>query len=392
MLAGVGEFFDTLLVTRTSPPERVWWAPTASRQRRDLPPHGAGESVALPVTIAAHPSAGELVVLVEVLDGALGELDPAELGRRVIAVAQRLIEGWDRPLREVSILLDEEDVTGSVLPPVRESARRSRCERGTDQEGITARIAAVASGQPDAPALSWDGGQFSYLELTQAAGQLAALLTEQGNSGRRPVAIQLPRGPRFTWWPCWRCSRPAGMIVPLDPTMPADRIADIRADRGSDGRRRRDRVPGGGSERGCGRRIPARSDRARAGRPRGVHLGHHRSPQGRRGYAPGSAGYSDDHIRARTGPAAERLGRRLRVAHAWSFTFDAAWQPLIALFEGHVAYRGRRRTARCRGAGRDDPASRDDMIDTTPSMFAQLHHAGLLTEVPLTSSRWAAKR
>ena len=40
-----------------------------------------------PVTIAAHLSAGELVVLVEVLDGALGDLDPAELGERVVAVA-----------------------------------------------------------------------------------------------------------------------------------------------------------------------------------------------------------------------------------------------------------------------------------------------------------------
>ena len=83
-------------------------------------------------------------------------------------------------------------------------------------------------------------------------------------------------------------------------------------------------------------------------------------------------------------PAAARLSRPLRVAHAWSFTFDAAWQPLVALLDGHSVHIV------------DDDVQRDaealvetiarygiDMIDTTPSMFAQLHAVGLLTTVPL---------
>ncbi len=43
-----------------------------------------------PVTVAAHRSTGELTLLVEVLDGALG-VAPESLGRRVLAVLQRLV-------------------------------------------------------------------------------------------------------------------------------------------------------------------------------------------------------------------------------------------------------------------------------------------------------------
>lgn len=49
-----------------------------------------------PVTVAAHRSTGELTLLVEVLDGALGTMAPESLGRRVLAVLQRLVSRWDR--------------------------------------------------------------------------------------------------------------------------------------------------------------------------------------------------------------------------------------------------------------------------------------------------------
>ncbi len=384
-LAGVGELFDTLLVYENFPAGAVVGADGFHANGATFRPTALESLSHFPVTIAAHLSAGELVVLVEVLDGALGELDPAELGRRVIAVAQRLIEGWDRPLREVSILLDEEDVIGSVRHPVRESARRSRRERGTDREGIADRIAAVAAEWPDAPAVSWDGGRFTYSELTAAAGRLAALLTERGIRAEDPVAIQLPRGPRYVV-AMLAVLAAGGMIVPLDPTMPADRIADILAQTGDPMVVDDAIVSQAEAAKGAageafrpvtvapGRAAYAVFTSGTTGRPKGV-VGTHRAV----------LAYGDDHIRHVLAPAAGRLGRRLRVAHAWSFTFDAAWQPLIALFDGHCVHIV------------GDDAQRDaealvgiirragiDMIDTTPSMFAQLHHAGLLTEVPLT--------
>ena len=94
--------------------------------------------------------------------------------------------------------------------------------------------------------------------------------------------------------------------------------------------------------------------------------------------------YGDDHIRRVLRPAAARLGRPLRIAHAWSFTFDAAWQPLVALLDGHAIH------IVGDDIQRDAEALVDaierhhiDMIDTTPSMFGQLEAFGLLSRVPL---------
>ncbi len=109
------------------------------------------------------------------------------------------------------------------------------------------------------------------------------------------------------------------------------------------------------------------------GRPKGV-VGTHQA----------LLAYAEDHARNILRPAAARLSHPLRIAHAWSFTFDAAWQPLAALLDGHAVHIV------------DDDTQRDaealvatigrygiDMIDTTPSMFAQLHAVGLLATVPL---------
>ena len=94
--------------------------------------------------------------------------------------------------------------------------------------------------------------------------------------------------------------------------------------------------------------------------------------------------YADDHLDHVLRPAAARLGRSLRIAHAWSFAFDAAWQPLVALLDGHVVHVVDEHTQTDAEALVAAIAAHGvDMIDTTPSMFAQLRSAGLLTRVPL---------
>ncbi len=36
--------------------------------------------------------------------------------------------------------------------------------------------------------------------------------------------------------------------------------------------------------------------------------------------------------------ASARLGRPLRIAHAWSLSFDASWQPMVGLLDGHALH------------------------------------------------------
>ena len=77
--------------------------------------------------------------------------------------------------------------------------------------------------------------------------------------------------------------------------------------------------------------------------------------------------------------ASARLGRPLRIAHAWSLSFDASWQPMIGLLDGHAlhlfdAEEMRDADRLVQGMARQQI----DMIDTTPSMLVQLRAAGLL--------------
>ncbi|MGE4428909.1 MAG: amino acid adenylation domain-containing protein, partial [Solirubrobacteraceae bacterium] len=90
-------------------------------------------------------------------------------------------------------------------------------------------------------------------------------------------------------------------------------------------------------------------------------------------------GYFADHRERVYRPAVGRLGRPLRIAHAWSLSFDASWQPLAGLLDGHALHlfgAEEMRDADRLAAGM--AAHRVDMIDTTPSMLGQLRAAGLL--------------
>ena len=81
--------------------------------------------------------------------------------------------------------------------------------------------------------------------------------------------------------------------------------------------------------------------------------------------------------------ASARLARPLRIAHAWSFSFDASWQPMVGLLDGHALHLFD--AEEMRDADRlvtGMAAHQIDMIDTTPSMLVQLRAAGLLDRDP----------
>ncbi|WP_197516920.1 non-ribosomal peptide synthetase [Mycobacterium sp. E2699] len=368
-LAGVGEMFDTLLVYENFPPGGVVGATEFAANGVTFRPATLESVSHFPVTIAAHVGAGGLAVLVEALDGALGAMTPADLGARLLAVVQRLMDNWDRPLREVDILLDGE------RGPSRTEARETA-------PAVHARFAAVAAAQPDSIAVSWHDGQLTYRELDAQADRLAAALTRAGVVDETPVAIVLPRAPGYVA-AMLAILKAGGTIVPLDPAMPPERVAEILrqtsapivvdenlftavADSPTPGGYRSAAVP-------ADHAAYAVFTSGTTGTPKGV-IGTHRA----------LSAYADDHIQRVLRPAAARVGRPLRVAHAWSFTFDAAWQPLAALLDGHSVHivdDERQRDAEALVAAIDRFGL--DMIDTTPSMFAQLHNAGLLRRVPL---------
>src|ERR1700753_3466503 len=71
-----------------------------------------------PIVLAAHMADDGLVLMVEVIDGALGNTTAAVLGDRLLATAGQLLDQWDRPLRDVSILtVDEMAPLLGAAPP-----------------------------------------------------------------------------------------------------------------------------------------------------------------------------------------------------------------------------------------------------------------------------------
>lgn len=372
-IAGVGELFDTLLVYENFPPGEVVGATEFVANGATFRPVALESVSHFPVTIAAHLNSGELTVLVEVLDGALGTLAPEDLGGRLLTVLQRVVDKWDRPLREVDILLDgEPEPTAQGLPDV-----------GAPEAAVHIRFTEIVVAQPDSVAVSWADGKLTYRELDALADRLAAALSRADVGSETPVAIMLSRGPSYVA-AMLAILKAGGMIVPLDPAMPDERVAEIL---------RQTSAPIVLDEdlfTACTNAWTAPADYGAAtvspehaayavftsgttGTPKGVIGTHH-----------ALSAYADDHIERVLRPAARRIGRPLRVAHAWSFTFDAAWQPLAALLDGHsvhVVDDDRRRDAEALVEAIDRFGL--DMIDTTPSMFAQLYNAGLLRRVPL---------
>jgi mycobactin peptide synthetase MbtF len=372
-IGGIGEMFDTLLVYENFPPGGIVGRSEFAVEGATFVPAALESLSHFPVTIAAHLAGDELTVFVEVTDGALGQLAPEELGRRLLHTVQRLIDCWDRPLRDVGILLPAETPT---VNPVADDL---------SDLGIHGRFTDVAGSRLGSVALTWntadDDGAMTYRELDEAADRMAAALTGAGVGPETPVAVLLSRGPEYVV-AMFGVLKAGGVIVPLDPSMPPDRIADILEQSAArvvvD-----DTFVASITDEPPANYRPARVAAGQAayivftsgttGRPKGV-IGTHDAV----------LAYASDHAVHVLRPTAAMAGHPLRVGHAWSFTFDAAWQPLAALLDGHSVHvvgdeSQRDAEALVHTIGRFGI----DMLDTTPSMFAQLYDGGLMSTVPL---------
>ncbi|HEX5255399.1 MAG TPA: amino acid adenylation domain-containing protein [Mycobacterium sp.] len=392
-LGGVGEMFDTLLVYENFPMDGLTAGGELTAGGATFRPSALQTLSHFPIAVAAHMDGGELVVLIEAIDGALGAVPAATFGQRVLTTAQRLLQGWERPLRDVSVLLDDE------ANPLRAAGTA----KPMSPLSIHARFADVVARAPDHPAVSWVGGTLSYRELDLDSTRLAARLAQKGVKPETPVGIRLFRGPQYVI-AILAVLKAGGMCVPMEPGMPPERVDSILRQSGAlivlDEQLTETLLEV--SQPHDDDFNPVDVPLAQAayvvftsgttGEPKGV-IGTH-----------GAVGaYADDHLDRVLRPAADKLGRPLRIAHAWSFAFDAAWQPLVGLLDGHGVYVVDEQTQSDAEALVALIAAHDiDMIDTTPSMFAQLQAFGLLTEAPLTvlalggeavgSSAWARIR
>ncbi|MGF0315072.1 amino acid adenylation domain-containing protein [Nocardia fluminea] len=405
--AGHGALFDTLFVFENAPIDDAIQTVTAPDGARFRPIEM--ESLAhYPLTVVSHLSDGELLVLVEAIPALLGHLDPADVGARMLTVLRTLSTLDATATTDAIDLLTETErvelrsaATDMTSPPT-----------ATPWELFEQQVEAA----PEAIALTTtDGEVFTYRALHEEACRMAGEFVTHGVGPESVVALMLPRGTRSII--AILATFAAGAAyVPVDITLPASRIESILRQSNptlavvlGENRALLDSTnldtvsvndDGRDADIGFGQAVqvlaldaPAVVDRiaARPAQAPAVHRELHHSayiiftsgstgePKGVVGTNAALAGYFADHLERFYRPAMAQLGRPLRIAHAWSLGFDASWQPMVGFFAGQALHLFDAEEMRDAHRIVSGMAEFDiDMIDTTPSMLAQLAAAGLL--------------
>ncbi|TSE01431.1 amino acid adenylation domain-containing protein [Skermania sp. ID1734] len=374
--AGHPALFDTLFLFENAPIEAATNPVTTADGTRFLPV--TMESLAhYPLTVVAYLRDDELVVLVEATPDVVRRWSGADIGSRVLRVLEQLPDrSADSPDR-LDVLLDCERSRGthSAAPLIDPAAT------------VSGLFTSQATATPDAIALTAKGERYTYRELHTAVAELAHRLRGLGIGPEDVVALVLPRSTRsvVALLAVLECG---AAYVPVDVTLPQERIDVLLAQANP-----AVIITATESESLChgrlgllnlddpaptatlpGARPAAHPDNAAyliftsgsTGLPKGV-IGTHRAV----------VSYFADHRERVYRPAVARLGRKLRIAHAWSLSFDASWQPLVGLLDGHAIHLFDAEEMRDAQRLVDGIIEHQlDMIDTSPSMFAQLRQAG----------------
>ncbi|MTE11488.1 non-ribosomal peptide synthetase [Nocardia aurantiaca] len=382
--AGHGTLFDTLFVFENAPIDDAIRTVTTADGVTFRPIEM--ESLAhYPLTVVSHLSDGDLVVVIEAMPEALPYFPAEALGERLLKVLRQLPEIGDRSPDELDVLIPAERVG---LTP---TATAPAAEADSVWELFERQVAAT----PEAVALrAGSSERFTYRELRDAAVRLAGEYAAHGAGPETVVALVIPRSTRSIIGILAAFAAGAA-YVPVDITLPAARIESMLRQANPALLLTDDscRALAGASEPVLNLDDPAVAEAvSRRDTDAPAVLRHPEQtayliftsgstgePKGVAGTHAALASYFADHHDRVHRPATTRLGRPLRIAHAWSLSFDASWQPMAGLLAGatvHLFDAEEMRDAHrlCAGMIAHDI----DMIDTTPSMFAQLEAAGLV--------------
>ncbi|GLU50313.1 non-ribosomal peptide synthetase [Nocardiopsis ansamitocini] len=302
---------------------------------------------------------------------------------RLVRVFQALAADPDTPLSETDILAPGElrALEAGARGPVRAVPDTTIVGLFTDQARRTPGATAVVAGNQ----------RLTFADLDARSDRLARVLAGHGTGTGDVVAVLLPRS-ADTVVALLGVLKSGAAYLPVDLSYPSERIAHMLADS-----RPAQVVTGAAATVDiavdapvlrlddlpltvprCPAPVgPAAHDLAyvvytsgSTGRPKGVAVEHR---------ALANLFYS--HREQVFGPARERAGRPLRMAHTAGVSFDAAWDPILWLVDGHELHviddetRGdaERLTAHLHAVGAD-------AIETTPAYARQLAALGLFAD------------
>ncbi|MFD1501195.1 non-ribosomal peptide synthetase, partial [Streptosporangium lutulentum] len=388
--AGLGELFDTLVVFESYPDAGGPALGAGGGLRTVVRDHR--DSTHYPFAWAVEP-ADRLVLTAEYRP----DLFDRAAAERMTASMVRLFEAMTA---DAGQLLGRVDILG---PADRHTVLETWNDTGlTAAPGAPATVPALfeaqAAATPDAVAVVSGTVAWTFAELNERANRLARLLVEHGAGPEEIVVLSLPRSADFML-AILAVLKSGAAYLPVDTDLPAGRILDMLDDArprliltsaklagalpdSEVPRLRLDTLETAGRlalqsaddlSTAPDPRHPAYViyTSGSTGRPKGVVVCHS-----------GVVNLFHSHRRTLHDPAKRATGRRhLRVGHAWSFSFDASWQPQLWLLDGHALHIVDDETRR-------DPeltvaAIREqglDFIEVTPSFFAQMAGLGLIED------------
>ncbi|MFI6478621.1 amino acid adenylation domain-containing protein [Nonomuraea sp. NPDC050663] len=168
---------------------------------------------------------GSLLCVLDYSDELFDEARMRRLGDHLRTLLSAAAEPGSR-LSELP-LMDEAETRGVL------AAARGR-ELDVPEVGVPALVAAQAERTPHAPAVrDTDLAELTYAELVAGARRLAVRLRELGAGAEKRVGVCLPRTPKLVV-ALLGVLESGACYVPLDPGYPAERLATLLADSGTE--------------------------------------------------------------------------------------------------------------------------------------------------------------
>ncbi|MDO1477941.1 non-ribosomal peptide synthetase [Rhodococcus ruber] len=391
---GVGELFDTLVVFESYPIDTDALARAQRSGGLDVTDVRGHDATNFPLVLVAGLD-DELALTLE-YQRALFTADDAEgIGRRLVHILEQF--AGDRP-RCVAQL----DILG---PAERERWHELSSTAPAPSSGhatVPDLLAAQNARTPDATAVVCGNERLTFAELGAAAGRLARRLIDAGVGPETLVGLALPRAAETMVAIC-AVHAAGGAYVPMDPSYPAERLAHMIGDS-----RPRVVVTGGAvahtlrpvlgavpvldlDDEAVRADLAVRpaapvTDRERIAPLRPEHPVYVIYTSGSTGLPKGVAvthanllGLFDSHRADLYVPTVAAAGRpSVGVGHAWSFGFDASWQPMLWLLDGHTVHVFDEDTVRDPEAMAGYVAEHAlDFLEVTPSFLDRMVAAGL---------------
>ncbi|WP_412544394.1 amino acid adenylation domain-containing protein [Longispora sp. K20-0274] len=385
--AGHAQLFDTLYVLQNFAGGDDDLA--GLKERHGIVSSGSVDATHYPVVLVIAPR-DRLLVRLDYRADLIAPATAEALLARFTTIVERLVA-------DTSVLVGALDVV-----PDRErdrlalewDASRRPLDGSTVADLLAERVATI----PDETALVFGGQVWTYAQLDARINRLARLLADAGAGPERVVALALPRSADMVA-ALFAVLRTGAAYLPLDLDYPADRLAFMLDDAAplcvvstvavaatlpDSGvptlalddpatAARLDALPADPLGRTFSLEHPAYLiyTSGSTGRPKGVVTPYR-----------GLTNMQLNHREAIFDPVvAAAGGRRLRIAHTVSFSFDMSWEELLWLVEGHevhVCDEELRRDAEALVAYCDAHAI--DVINVTPTYAHHLVEEGLLAD------------